>query len=413
MAVFKWLRCKDNDCRNKVRATREERSAPPCPKCGGERAYSKKWHASVYVMTTDGEKKETVRAVSTKKADAELQEGRTIVHRADGGRVAATNPLMNDALDDFIDYLQDEVLDGRLAESTKVYYEKRTKLLRPLWKKMKLADWAAQAEDLVDTYKRKRRQQVKPATLNRELATLKRFCSWAKEKKRLPVNPLQGYKLLVENNQRDRVLTQEEMKALLDECGKARNAERLKLAVIIALETGLRREGVLTLKWSEVDWIRNEIVKVVKHHRSQGPKEVRIPLTPKLRDELLAWHKELKKEKVAGLGGYVLPSPRKPETHMKVTSDFGFANACIRAGIDVIEEWNEKKGKEEKKTGFHFHDLRHTFATYFLMRTKNLHALAEILGHSPAEEYRMSRRYAHILSDEKHRAMKQFAEGDE
>ncbi|HAH32877.1 MAG TPA: hypothetical protein DCL44_11255 [Elusimicrobia bacterium] len=45
--------------------------------------------------------------------------------------------------------------------------------------------------------------------------------------------------------------------------------------------------------------------------------------------------------------------------------------------------------------GFRFHDLRHTFASHFIMKTGNLPALQKILGHaSPI----MTQRYAHLSS---------------
>src|SRR5215831_8782620 len=54
-----------------------------------------------------------------------------------------------------------------------------------------------------------------------------------------------------------------------------------------------------------------------------------------------------------------------------------FSQALMRAGI----------------TGFRFHDLRHTFASHFVMRGGSLKALQEILGHA---DYKMTLRYSHL-----------------
>src|SRR5207249_8277125 len=54
-----------------------------------------------------------------------------------------------------------------------------------------------------------------------------------------------------------------------------------------------------------------------------------------------------------------------------------FATALDRAGIKA----------------FRFHDLRHTFASHFVMRGGGLRALQEILGHA---DYKMTLRYAHL-----------------
>ena len=49
---------------------------------------------------------------------------------------------------------------------------------------------------------------------------------------------------------------------------------------------------------------------------------------------------------------------------------------------------------------FRFHDLRHTFASHYVMSCIDLLALKEILGHSTLK---MVERYAHLASGHKHR----------
>jgi integrase-like protein len=55
----------------------------------------------------------------------------------------------------------------------------------------------------------------------------------------------------------------------------------------------------------------------------------------------------------------------------------GFLNSCKRASL----------------TDLHFHDLRHTFASQFMMAGGDLYILKEILGH---KSITMTQRYAHL-----------------
>jgi len=55
----------------------------------------------------------------------------------------------------------------------------------------------------------------------------------------------------------------------------------------------------------------------------------------------------------------------------------------------------ERRG-EAKLDGLHFHDLRHSFASWFVMRGGRLQALQTILGHA---DIKMTLRYAHLAPD--------------
>ena len=243
----------------------------------------------------------------------------------------------------------------------------------------------------IEAYKNKRIQTkdskgkgLEPSTVNREVTSIKRVLSWAAEQNPpllLPVNnKIMGVDLFKENPGRIRYLTDKEIPALLSQC----KTPHLKMAVILALETGLRIEGCLTLLWSEIK--DGMIVKKVK-----GGTIVRVPVTNALREALDDFRRQS-----AVLSRYVIPSPVNPSKHMGTDADFGFQTAVRNAGIE----------------DFKFHDLRHTFATHFLTRGGDIRVLQEILGHSSVT---MTEKYTHVVDEFKKKQMQNFDEkrGDE
>lgn len=133
---------------------------------------------------------------------------------------------------------------------------------------------------------------------------------------------------------------------------------RLYPVLVCALLTGMRRGEILNLRWEHID-LNSRIIYILQS-KSGKPRE--IPMASQLRDELLT------------LGpmesGIIFPLP-----------------------IIMLHRFFDKTLKEANITGFRFHDLRHTFASHYIMRTHDLPALQGILGHStPA----MTMRYAHL-----------------
>ncbi|HLE24578.1 MAG TPA: site-specific integrase [Thermodesulfobacteriota bacterium] len=169
--------------------------------------------------------------------------------------------------------------------------------------------------------------------------------------------------MLTENNQDERILTPEEEVRLLNF-----GSPELRAILVCALNTGMRKSEILTLKGSNVDLESNVIT--LEHTNTKSKKTRRIPINSVLRKLLL-------EQKLKGGGSeYVFLSsngnPYKRHDSLKQA----FNGALRRAEIK----------------GLRFHDLRHTAATRMIESGASIVAVCRILGHA---DLKTTMRYAH------------------
>ncbi len=116
------------------------------------------------------------------------------------------------------------------------------------------------------------RQVIAPATLNRELASLRCLLRLAVEEWQvLAVMP--KIKLLKEPEGRLRFLSEEEIVRLLDVCRRSLNPY-LATIVTVAINTGMRRGELMRLRWEDVDVSRG----VLMVRKSKSGKRREIPM---------------------------------------------------------------------------------------------------------------------------------------
>lgn len=211
---------------------------------------------------------------------------------------------------------------------------------------------------------------VSPATVNRALALLKTLFSKAVEWRRLEANPAAGVKKLKEPPCREWILTKDETRRLLEAA-----SPELRPVLITALGTGMRKGEILALKWADVDLVRG----IITVSMSKSGKSRKIPISGAVAAALGA---------VSRRGEYVFWNPETKTRIMDVKT--AFQAACRRA----------KKNPDDKKdpgiVGVRFHDLRHTFATWWVAAGGDLVALSKILGHASIQ---MTMRYAHATPE--------------
>jgi integrase len=203
------------------------------------------------------------------------------------------------------------------------------------------------------------------ATVNREMSALKHMLNKAVEWGMLEVSPFRkGSRLAFrESNQRQRYLMEADIEKLLNSC-----SAHLLPIVEIALHTGMRKGEILSLKWEQ---IRNGFIYLEGGMVKSG-KDRQLPLDDRAAQVL----KELQiRNKWKSPFVFVGPDGKRLLDVKK-----GFSGACRRAGIE----------------DFHFHDLRHTFASHLVMKGANLKAVQRLLGHSDSK---MTDRYSHLSPD--------------
>lgn len=202
----------------------------------------------------------------------------------------------------------------------------------------------------------------KPATINRLLATIKHMFSKAHQWEMCSDETLKRVrqvKLLEENNRRLRYLSREECAALIGKC-----KDVTREIVLTALNTGCRKGEILNLKWDNVD-MRHGFILLDK---TKNGERREIPINNELRAVLQGITRRLDVpyvffDKVTG----------KPLQDVKRS----FSTACRQAGI----------------RDFHFHDLRHTFASHLVMNGVDITTVSRLLGH---KSLTMTLRYAHL-----------------
>jgi len=225
----------------------------------------------------------------------------------------------------------------------------------------------------IDEYKDKRLERVDGPTINRELGTLSHLFSKAVGWRHAAANPVKGIMRYPENEPINRPLTREEEPRLL-----AAASRRLRAIILIALNTGMRRNEILSLRWGNINLSEGQI-------------------------ELEAGNTKAKKKRLVPLNATAVAALRTlPRTHDLLFRSptrkghikdvkTAFHAACEKAGIDDLR----------------FHDLRHTFGTRLVEAGVDIVTVQKLMGHSRIE---MTLRYAHSSEDSQRRAVAKLTE---
>ena len=197
--------------------------------------------------------------------------------------------------------------------------------------------------------------KVAPGTVQKEITVLKHALRLAVEWELLNSNPAQGAKLPKLPEARTRYLSPTELRASLEAA-----AEWMRAPIALAAFTGMRRGELLGLRWTDVDLDGRRIY---LRETKNGSLRV-VPLN------------ELAFRVLASL----------PE---------GAPGDAVLPGVDgrKLSVYTERLFRKLGIVDASFHSLRHTAASWLVMKGEDLYTVGQLLGHRTP---RMTQRYAHL-----------------
>ena len=200
-----------------------------------------------------------------------------------------------------------------------------------------------------------------PANFNRYRVALSHTYKLAMQNRKAATNPASLVSLKKENNTRVRFLENEEETALRKAIRKlcpGREAE-----FDLALNTGMRWSEQYGTRWANVDQKRGHII---------------LPET-KVGDKQYVWLNTAANAALARL--------------RKLTGHTEFV--CPDQDEWTHRQWWDAVRKEAKISDFHWHDLRHTFASRLVMNGVDIYTVNKLMRH---ETLQVTKRYAHLAN---------------
>lgn len=214
---------------------------------------------------------------------------------------------------------------------------------------------------------------LKPITVNNILTLAKQIFNFAVAEDFIAKSPFKNVKQLAEPQRSYDYLFKEEIKFLL----MANQFKPIYPILVLALNTGMRLGEILGLCWDCVSFETNQILvkrtlsRKILSERTKTKLIRQIPMNDAVKNLIFELFKTQKSSR------FVLTRENGEPLSTMHFSDRKFKAALVHAQVKRIR----------------FHDLRHTYASQFMMSGGNQFDLQKILGHTKAEQTAM---YTHL-----------------
>lgn len=263
-------------------------------------------------------------------------------------------------------YLEEHASQKRI--STIASYQQSIRVLRDAFSGQYL-DQISRAK--IAAFEAKHQKRVSASKVKHYRAALSGIFKVALRHEWVDRNPCRDLDPISVKNARHRFLTQDEWAAL-----KKALPEPYRSIAEISIERGMRLGEIINLNWRDLNFISDEIT--IRETKGGRPR--------------------------------VIPMEGAAEIfrRQKKLSQFVFPTGVgTRRRVDNVSRKVNAIAREAGIEDFTFHDLRHTYASWYVQRGGDLYRLQTILGHQgPA----MTQRYAHLRVDDLREAAQKRAQ---
>jgi len=238
-----------------------------------------------------------------------------------------------------------------------------------------------------------------PIAANRTLGIIRRMFNFAVSRDILDATPVAMVKAPAKENQRERVLSPEEIRIFWNDLDKAPISQGIILALKLQLVTAQRKGELIGVAQSEFD-LEEEKIWIIPPERAKNGKTHRVPLSP------LAVSLIEKAQALAGDSQWLFPSPRADGPVKPQAVNQALYRACMPP---------DKRPKAARLAdkpavglaGIVPHDLRRTAASLMAALGINRLVVAKILNHVENSVTAIYDR--HSYDAEKRRALEAWA----
>ncbi|ANK83463.1 MAG: hypothetical protein TEF_12735 [Rhizobiales bacterium NRL2] len=244
--------------------------------------------------------------------------------------------------------------------------------------------------------------------VNRILTNVRRLFGWAVERGLIETSPVTGIKPPAKERARDRVLTDDELRAFLTACDKAGNPFGTIFRLLLL--TAQRRDEVASAAWAEFD-LQDKLWRL-SGERTKNGKPHDVPLSQAALDLIT----ELESKESSSL---LFPArfARDTENEEKERPASGFGRAKNRLDAAMLVELQrmaEERGEDPEKVvlpPWRIHDLRRTAASGMARLGVGIHVVEKLLNHTSGTFGGIVAVYQrHDFADEKRGAVDAWAD---